>query len=529
MIISVVPELALDDGTPFAGGLGVLEADKFYTCARNFVEYTIITPLYTSGYVKYDFLNDKAIALPDQFPHDFLIKLREVGKEQIYLRKENVEVSYYEYSINKSKVIFVKALKPAWASRLFNRLYEHLDQSFSFYKYLLFAKAVVTFIEKYIGFENVEYLDLEEAYSAFIPLILISKNIKLNCRYIIHTPGPWGHPRYNRDLFKEEFGYNFIEDNVYLTNIAASLCQEIITVSKKHFEISKNMFPHYINKMRYVTNGVDIKRWMDNDLLELHLNNELNLEKLKEIKEKNKALLYDFLKQFKEIDPNSMFVAWNRRTVPYKRPDFVIRFIKENYANVTFILAGKTDPMDEIGLEFMEEMKRLSSAKNNVIYIWNYNTAVAKLIFKGIDLLLFTPFSGWEACGTSIMKAGINGIPTLSSRDGSALELIQDNFNGWLFGKDLKELILYNSEKGNKISEEDYKEFSEKLKKIIDLWNNDKNKYLEVCLNAIKTFLPFASSNRMLSQYYPNHKEKFIAELIKLFKDENNAALAQPG
>jgi len=40
MIISVVPELALDDGTPFAGGLGVLEADKFYTCARNFVEYT---------------------------------------------------------------------------------------------------------------------------------------------------------------------------------------------------------------------------------------------------------------------------------------------------------------------------------------------------------------------------------------------------------------------------------------------------------------------------------------------------------
>ena len=109
------------------------------------------------------------------------------------------------------------------------------------------------------------------------------------------------------------------------------------------------------------------------------------------------------------------------------------------------------------------------------------------------------------------------------------MELIQDNFNGWLFGKDLKELILYHSEKGNKISEEEYKEFSEKLKKIIDLWNNDKDKYLEVCLNAIKTFLPFASSNRMLSQYYPNYKEKFIAELIKLFKDENSAALAQPG
>ena len=75
-------------------------------------------------------------------------------------------------------------------------------------------------------------------------------------------------------------------------------------------------------------------------------------------------------------------------------------------------MAGKTNPMDEMGLEFMEEMKRLSSAKNNVIYIWNYNIAVAKLIFKGIYLLLFTPFSGWEACGTSIMKAGINGIPT---------------------------------------------------------------------------------------------------------------------
>jgi Glucan phosphorylase len=520
MIISITPEIALDENTPFAGGLGVLAADKFYTCARNSIDYVVITPFYNSGYIKYDFVNDKVLVLPDQFPQDFLVKLKEVGREQIYLRKEKVEISFYEYAINNAKVIFVKVLKPAWASRLFNRLYEHLDQSFSFYKYLLFAKAALAYIEKYIGFEKVEYIDLEEAYTAFIPLLLVSKNLKLNCRFVIHTPGPWGHPRFDKNLFAEEFGYNFIEDNIYLTNIASSLAQEIITVSKKHFEISKKMFPHHIYKLKYVTNGVDIKRWMDEELLEIYLNDELTINKLREIKEKNKSILYDFLKQFKEINPNSMFVAWNRRTVAYKRPDFIIKFIKENEENVTFILAGKTDPMDEVGLEFMEEMRRLSNTRNNVIYIWNYNISVAKLIFKGVDLILFTPFSGWEACGTSIMKAGINGIPALSSKDGSAIELIQDNYNGWLFGKDLNELVLFNSEKGYKISEEDYKEFSEKFKNIISLWCNNREKYLEICLNAIKTFLPFASSNRMLSQYYPNYKEKFIAEIIKLFKEK---------
>ena len=50
---------------------------------------------------------------------------------------------------------------------------------------------------------------------------------------------------------------------------------------------------------------------------------------------------------------------------------------------------------------------------------------------------MFTPFSGWEACGTSYMKALVNGIPVLSSRDGGVIEIVEDGVNGRLFGEDI--------------------------------------------------------------------------------------------
>lgn len=53
MIVSITPELGIDVVKNYAGGLGVLEGDKFYAAARLGVPYTVITLFYPEGYVEY--------------------------------------------------------------------------------------------------------------------------------------------------------------------------------------------------------------------------------------------------------------------------------------------------------------------------------------------------------------------------------------------------------------------------------------------------------------------------------------------
>ena len=124
---------------------------------------------------------------------------------------------------------------------------------------------------------------------------------------------------------------------------------------------------------------------------------------------------------------------------------------------------------------------------------------------KGADLLLFTPFPGWEASGTSFMKAGINGVPTLSSRDGSAIEFIVDRVNGWLFGEDLRELVnIHIDPRARRINERESREFEEKLIHICDLYFNQSETFYKVALNAMRTFVHRVNIERVLKEYYPD-------------------------
>ncbi|MEM3856856.1 MAG: glycogen/starch/alpha-glucan phosphorylase, partial [Saccharolobus sp.] len=120
------------------------------------------------------------------------------------------------------------------------------------------------------------------------------------------------------------------------------------------------------------------------------------------------------------------------------------------------------------------------------------------------DLLLFTPFSGWEACGTSYMKAGVNGVPTLASRDGGVIEIIKDEFNGWLFGNNLYNLVDLYSEEARRIDEEDYRDFKNKFLKIVELYNKDREKYTQIMINALNTFYKWADVKRVIKELIPS-------------------------
>ncbi|MCD6488229.1 MAG: glycogen/starch/alpha-glucan phosphorylase [Desulfurococcales archaeon] len=502
VIVSITPEIALDEPYTYAGGLGVLEGDKLYTAARMGLEYLVLSLFYRRGYVNYRFDGETPISAPQRQPSIVWKALEPEEEFSISLRGEEVIVRPWSYTLGPAKAVLFESVCPKWARILTDQVYIENSIEEQFLRYAFLAKSSTYYLRERIGLENISVIDLQEAHTA---LILLSMPLENRYRLVIHTPGPWGHPGFPGDFIAREFGA-FIGDYVVLTEMALERVREAFVVSSKQQDVIRKVFPRFLGKIKPVTNGIDIERWCNPAILKIYREGSLTSEKLLEIKKAAKKDLEALLKRYKEnVSLNDYLVlSWTRRLARYKRPDFIARFIEDHSdLNVFFILGGKPHPRDNDGLGYARWFRKLHLRLNNVVYIHDYNVPIAKKIFQGIDLLLFTPFSGWEACGTSYMKAGINGAPTLSSRDGGALELIKDGVNGWLFGEDIRDFIdIYNDPRAKEINEREYKEFEKKLLSIIDLYNSDKEKFLEISMNAVKTFAQAADIKNVLRKYY---------------------------
>jgi starch phosphorylase len=245
---------------------------------------------------------------------------------------------------------------------------------------------------------------------------------------------------------------------------------------------------------------------MDQDLKTDYEKNDLDINRFIYIRKKIRGNFLEYCKEYKDVEiGNRTIVAWCRRLAPYKRPNFIIDAIKDLPSeDFFFILSGKAHPQDIFGIEYMKLFREMHSKYENVIYVPNYDLSIAKKILKSADLLLFTPFPGWEACGTSYMKSALNGVPTLSSHDGAALELITDNVNGWYFGSDIKEFLQLNSEEVNNINREDYEDFKNKLERISSLHRDNLERYYKVSLNALTNMYSRINIKNVLMEYYPD-------------------------
>ncbi|MCL4436535.1 MAG: glycogen/starch/alpha-glucan phosphorylase [Thaumarchaeota archaeon] len=505
MIISVTPELALDEGYTYAGGLGVLEGDKFYCAAKLGIPYKTFTLFYREGYVDYEFdERGNPRAKPQTQPAEFLKKLsREQDTLSIRLRGEEVKTEILKYKVGNAEAVFFRITEPQWAAKLLNRVYLWENEEDKFLTYAFLAKATAEYIKNYVGVAHVDYLDLQEAYACILPLEL---KIPGKYRVVVHTAGSWGHPSFPRSYFEREFGYKFISHEVSLTEIGLSTAREAFTVSAKHYDVMSNVIPHHMDKLRYITNGIEIDRWMNPDLKAAFEKGNLTTDLLANVKATNKKRFIKFLKQYKDVDIGDRpIVTWSRRIVPYKRPEFVLKAINEIPSDqVFFVLGGKVHPQDMSGLEYMKAFRRMHQEHENVVYVPNYDVTAAKQVLTAADLLLFTPFSGWEACGTSYMKSGVNGVPILSSHDGGAVELIVDGVNSWFFGRKLKGLVELGGKTADDINAYDYTDFKKQLVNIISMYRNNPEKYYKVALNAVTTFTLRVDMQRTLREYYPD-------------------------
>ncbi|MEZ0393835.1 MAG: glycogen/starch/alpha-glucan phosphorylase [Desulfurococcaceae archaeon] len=502
VVVSITPEIAIEGLRTYAGGLGVLEADKFYAAGDMLLDYLVLTLFYRHGYVSLAFNGDKVLVGPERHERSSLESLTIEDELKVTLRGEDVYVRPLVYRRGTAKAVFFDVTCPKWAREIVDKVYQERTFEETFLAYALLAKASANYIRDFVGVENVVRVDLEESFTSLF--LLAMPELRDRARLVIHTPGPWGHPVFPSSFIAREFGI-FLDHDVNLTEYALSQVGEAIVVSQKQRDVLSKVFPAHAQKLRPITNGIHLGRWMNERLRAAVERGGPSLEELKAARQEARSRLLSMLRSYKEVAAEDLpIVSWTRRLARYKRPYFLVRFIEENPdVNAIFVLGGKPHPNDADGMDYARSFRRLHTTFNKVIFVHDYDVERAKLIHAGSDIELFTPFSGWEACGTSYMKAMANGVPVISSRDGGAIELIEDWKNGWLFGEDIRDFInIYTDPRAKQVDERDYAEFKDKLLKVLELYEADRERYWQISLEALRSSVGRVDSKRMMREYY---------------------------
>jgi starch phosphorylase len=100
---------------------------------------------------------------------------------------------------------------------------------------------------------------------------------------------------------------------------------------------------------------------------------------------------------------------------------------------IQLVIAGKSHPADDQGKRLIQQLVKFAddpAVRHRIVFLPNYDIAMAQTLYPGCDVWLNNPLRPLEACGTSGMKAALNGCLNLSILDGWWDEWF-DGENGW--------------------------------------------------------------------------------------------------
>src|SRR6266702_1539435 len=140
------------------------------------------------------------------------------------------------------------------------------------------------------------------------------------------------------------------------------------------------------------------------------------------------------------LDQEALTIGFGRRFATYKRADLIFRdldrlqrLLVNPWRPVQIVFSGKAHPGDEPGKQVLQRVyahTREARFEGRIAFIEDYDMHLGHNLVQGVDLWLNLPRPPLEACGTSGMKAALNGVPQLSTLDGWWAEGFTGE-NGW--------------------------------------------------------------------------------------------------
>ncbi|MGW6288012.1 alpha-glucan family phosphorylase [Streptomyces sp. NPDC055107] len=140
------------------------------------------------------------------------------------------------------------------------------------------------------------------------------------------------------------------------------------------------------------------------------------------------------------LDPDVLTIGFARRVPSYKRLTLMLRdrdrlraLLLHPTRPIQIVVAGKAHPADDGGKRLVQELVRFADdagVRHRIVFLPDYGMGMAQKLYPGCDVWLNNPLRPLEACGTSGMKAALNGCLNLSVRDGWWDEWFDPDF-GW--------------------------------------------------------------------------------------------------
>jgi len=217
------------------------------------------------------------------------------------------------------------------------------------------------------------------------------------------------------------------------------------------------------------------------------------------------------------LDPAALTIGFARRFATYKRANLIFhdrerlkRMVNDRWQPVQILFAGKAHPSDDPGKLVLQEI--FNAAKDptfggRIAFVEDYDEQLAQYMVHGVDIWLNNPLPPLEACGTSGMKAAINGVPHLSIADGWWIEGFNSK-NGWIFGS---EELSGNRDPHD--AEAIYEILENKIIPCFYKISDDgvPHDWIKVMKEAIKSSAPRYSARRMVKEYI----HKFYTTALK--------------
>jgi glycogen phosphorylase len=333
---------------------------------------------------------------------------------------------------------------------------------------------------------------VNEGHAAFLPLerlrVAVEEGgrprdealaaVRASTVFTTHTPVPAGNERFDPELvrryvgqFAERAGFSRPElqelgrvpgDDLFgLTPLALRTAAYANGVSQLHTEVARQMWSGLDDgaPIDAITNGVHFGSWISPAIIDLLAGAGVELaappgeqgweraptldrEALRAALSQQKRTLVDAIGA-PGLSPNALTIGFARRFATYKRAGLLFSdrerlraLLHDSERPLQIVVAGKAHPADAGGKELIRlvlEHARADAGGSRVVFLPDYDIALARLLVQGVDVWLNTPRRPQEACGTSGMKAALNGALNLSTLDGWWAEAYRPEI-GWAIG-----------------------------------------------------------------------------------------------
>jgi len=324
--------------------------------------------------------------------------------------------------------------------------------------------------EGHAGFLGLERI--RELVAAGLGFEQALRVVRAGTVFTTHTPVPAGIDRFDRDQIAEhltaalpglpverclDLGAEPDPEVFNMAHMGLRLAQRCNGVSELHGALSRSMFaplwPGLAEEdvpITHVTNGVHADTWapiapdprLQDDML-----TAFRLQRRSDLVDAVRARLRADVPAAAErawidrcLDPEVLTIGFARRVPTYKRltlmladPDRLRRLLTDPDRPIQLIVAGKAHPADDEGKGLIQQFVRFArdpELRRRVVFVPDYDMALARHLVAGCDVWLNNPLRPLEACGTSGMKVSLNGGLNLSIGDGWWAECYDPAY-GW--------------------------------------------------------------------------------------------------